>query len=36
VHTPSLAEVREHHIAARAELPAEALLLEAGPPALRG
>ena len=35
VHRPSLAEVREHHLAARAELPAEALLLEAGPPALR-
>jgi len=36
VHRPSLAEIREHHLAARAELPPEALLLEPGPPALRG
>jgi nicotinate phosphoribosyltransferase len=36
VHRPSLAAIREHHAAALAELPPEALLLEAGPPALRG
>jgi len=36
VHRPSLAEIREHHAEALAELPSEALLLEPGPPALRG
>jgi nicotinate phosphoribosyltransferase len=36
VHRPSLTEIREHHVAARAELPPEALQLEPGPPALRG
>jgi nicotinate phosphoribosyltransferase len=34
VHTPSLDEIREHHAAARAELPPDARLLEPGPPAL--
>ena len=36
LHRPTLAEVRDHHAAARAELPPDALLLEPGPPALRG
>ena len=36
VHRPTLTEIRAHHAEARAELPAEALLLEPGPPALRG
>ena len=36
VHRPSLAEIRQHHAEALAELPSEALLLEPGPPVLRG
>jgi nicotinate phosphoribosyltransferase len=36
VHRPSLADVRAHHLAARAELPPDAFSLEAGPPALGG
>ena len=34
VHAPSLEEVRAHHLAARAELPASALSVADGPPAL--
>jgi nicotinate phosphoribosyltransferase len=36
VHTPSLDEIRAHHLAARGELPREALALSDGPPALQG
>ena len=36
VNRPSLAETRAHHTEALAELPPEALVLEPGPPALRG
>ena len=36
LHRPSLAEMRAHHSAARAELQPEGLLLEAGEPALGG
>jgi nicotinate phosphoribosyltransferase len=36
LHRPSLDEMRAHHIAARAELPVEGVLLEPGGPALGG
>ena len=36
VHRPTLAAIRAHHVEALAELPPEALRLEAGPAALRG